>query len=137
VDSEEREYENMLDYKSFLDSCMTRLYANLSERLVAMKTHTDMALCDYLECRVASFAGGATWLNTPWNAWFVVPIMTPVEIDRFYQKHPLDTVRAEIIRYIAGPFDLVKNDKDTCKQCGRLACEHGEGEAEPNHTFVE
>jgi hypothetical protein len=113
---EAREYENKLDYKSFLAGDGE---VQLSEREEVAMTHTADSN-DYS----AGLLDHARWLSDG------------IKDGRTTGTHGSNWREAWDLAFkLAAERDKI--GQDTCKQCGRLACEHGEGEAEPNHTFVE
>ena len=63
-----------------------------------MKKFTDVSLPEYRQCRVSSYTGGVTWYSTPWNVFFVI-FGAPVEIRRYLESNPTETVRAEVLPY--------------------------------------
>ena len=61
-----------------------------------MGKYISMGKYEFSQCRVLSVTGGSTWLKTPWHVFFILP-ETPVEIRRFFEAHPTDTLQVEVL----------------------------------------
>jgi hypothetical protein len=57
----------------------------------------DITKADYDKAHVTSYTGGATWLKLN-DKFVVIPVKTPVEIDKFFRNKPNDTIRGEIYK---------------------------------------
>jgi len=67
------------------------------------KQYRDFTATEYATMRCTSYTGGSSWFKSD-GGYIVVGARTPVDIQRFFNSNPQDTVRGEFVPFLQGEF---------------------------------